>query len=106
MSATTNVRISKTVASVVGAQANGERLRAGGHGVTVQIVAPASLGRVEQSNDGYNWIVATQEATDLTTLASGVYILHDRPEWVRPAVNADASGPRNFEFIFSVYKES
>lgn len=103
--ATVNVTIGRTVASVNGSQANGIPVRANGGQVTVQIVAPASLGRIEQSNDAVNWIVATQEATDLTTLASGVYILHDLPEWVRPSVNSDASAVRSFEFIFSIQKE-
>jgi hypothetical protein len=104
--ATVNVTIGRTVTSAVGAQVNGEPVRANGGQVTVQIVAPAAVGRIEQSNDAVNWIVATQEATDLTTLDDGVFVLHDLPEWVRPATIADAGGPRALEFIFSVQKES
>ncbi len=107
MAATVNVLVSKTVASSASAQANGEWIRASGYPVTVQAVAPASLVLIEQSNDKYNVVTAThQGGTGLSSLGSGMYTLDDRAEWVRGAVATDGSGPRNFEFVFTIQKES
>lgn len=107
MAATVNVLTHKTVASVNGSQANGEWVRAGGFPVTVQVLAPASLVLVEQSNDRHNVVTATHQAgTALSSLGSGMYTVDDRTEWIRAAVASDGSGPRNYETIFSVQKES
>jgi hypothetical protein len=75
--------------------------------VTVQVVAPAALGLIEQSNDGFNAVTAThQTGTALSSLDDGMYTLDDRAEWVRGSVATDASGPRNFEYVFTIHKES
>jgi hypothetical protein len=75
--------------------------------VTVQVVVPAALGLIEQSNDGYNWVTATHQAgTGLSSLDDGMYTVDDRSEWIRGSVASDGSAVRNFDFIFTIQKES
>lgn len=107
MSATNAVLFSRSVTSAAGAQANGDRICTSGFPVTVQMVCPASEGRIEVSNDGTTWAASTYNAgTAGTGLASGVYAIDGNSYWVRPCTEADAGGPRSYEFLFSVYKES
>jgi hypothetical protein len=104
--ATVNVQSQRSI-TTAGAQVNGVPVRASGFPVTVQVVTPAALGRIEQSMDGVNWIVAThQNGTDVTTMDDGIFTLDDLTEWVRPATVTDGSAPRTVDFLFSIYKES
>jgi hypothetical protein len=107
--ASTNILIHKSVTTGA-AQVNGESIRVGGNPVTVQILSPGStsLGRVEVSNDRYNWALAhsVTAGTSLTAIGDAVHAINERAEWIRPCGIADTAAPQALEFMFSVFKES
>lgn len=99
------VPIADVVTSAVAGQANGRPIRVGGNNFGWQIEAPAALAIIEVSNDKVTWDVLQTAGGDNTgsnTYGAG---LPARVNWVRGAVAADAGGPRQFFFYFTVVKE-
>ena len=97
--ATKTFTVDDSIASVNGSQANGKPVYVGGHPFNCQFVAPASLGIVELSNDGENWVVAA------SSLGSTITAVTAMPLWARAAVASDASAVRTFVVRFVIKKE-
>jgi len=72
----------------------------------VQFVAPASLCRIEGSNDKLNWeTMKDMFDVEITSLGSVTRVGLERPKWLRFYVAVDAGQPQKFTAIIAVGKE-
>lgn len=81
-----------------------------GEAVTVQIMdAPANLGRVQISMDGINFVNATYDAPGgvaaINNVGAGIYLLLEKPHWIRFGVNQDGAAPQIYRAMFQVHEQ-
>jgi len=93
--------VNDSIASVNGAQANGKPVAVNGFPFNVQLVVPSgtTLGIVEISNDGENWVVAA------STLGATITAVTAMPLYARVAVASDGTAPRTWYARFVIKKE-
>jgi hypothetical protein len=94
--------IDDTILSVNGSQANGKAVYVGGFPFNVQLIVPSgtTLGVVEISNDGQNFVVAASALGNTITAVTAM------PLWARAAVASDASAVRTWQARFVIKKEA
>lgn len=92
--------VEDAIASSASAQANGKPVYVGGFPFNCQLVVPGgTLGIVEISNDGENWVVAA------SALGATITAVTAMPLYARAAVATDASGPRTWYARFVIKRE-
>jgi hypothetical protein len=103
-----NQRFSETVASAnVAAGTFGQTIRVGGQALDAHFRGPGAFHQLQISQDGFNWITATDaDAAAITALNAGTYrIVRERPEFVRLHVLQDAGGPQQFNWTLGILKD-
>lgn len=86
----------------------GEAIRVGGQAVDVHGVGPVAADmNVQVSNDGHNWVAATDADGAGITLVNATNWyreIRERPEFVRGTLDASAALGAEYHFRFGVHK--